>query len=449
MPTGKLKLLVVMVFVSFFVFPIPPSHAVLDLTASLSVSEQYTDNLFFTFANKQDDFGTFVTPRFTLTFRNKYIELGGTYAANGRFYVNNTQANTFANGTNFNIDLPFLNRISKRLHVRINESLNFTPEQPGFSGNSSRFLRGGGGSTGFGGGGAGAAAAGAGGAGVGGLGSIGGLAGNSLNNGGIFTRRTSSIQNRGRIGVIYHFNPRWDGNIQYSNTLRRFSSSQLQDSITHAIQPGLSFQFSDTTSLSADYRLRFTEFSGNNNSSSNPQAPGGGGSSTSQSLNFGVDHQWQPTIPIQVSVGATVSKTRVGTTRLNFTGGGSIYKLVPDGEIGLRVNQQIGSGGGVAASTTIRQRVVLTASKSFTRLINGFLQFGYSRNRSLAGRAIATDTYQFRGGVNYMLLEWLSAGVTYSYRNQDSSGQFGRTAQSNSIFLGLTAITPNPIKFFK
>ncbi len=138
-PTGRTKWLVVIVVVFVFVFPVPNTQAVLDIDASLSVAERYTDNLFFTFANKRDDFGTFVTPRVSAVFSNKDITVGMTYAASAQFYVNNTQANDVSHGTNMIIDLPFLNRKFKNLEVRINESFNLSPSLPAFSENSSRF----------------------------------------------------------------------------------------------------------------------------------------------------------------------------------------------------------------------------------------------------------------------------------------------------------------------
>ena len=82
------------------------------------------------------------------------------------------------------------------------------------------------------------------------------------------------------------------------------------------------------------------------------------------------------------------------------------------------------------------------ANQRFTRYIDGFIQFGYGRNRSLAGTTIALDTYQARGGVNITLLDWLTGVATYTYINQDSSGLFGQTAQSNQVFVGLSATAP-------
>lgn len=437
-PTSRATWLAVIFVVVAFGFSISNAYARLDLDTSLSVSESFTDNLFFTFANKEDDFGTFVTPSFRLTYSNKYIKLGGTYSASAQFYANNSQANNVAHGTNFDIDLPFLNRTFKRLEVRVNESLNVSPSLPAFSGNSSRFTGAGSGVGGAGGAG-GAAAAGAGGAGVGGIGGIGGLSGNSLNNQGIINQRSNNttFQNRARILLLYHFTPVWDGNVQYSNSIQ--FGNAFQNSLTHGIQTGLSFRLSDVTSINGGYRIQLIEFSGGST---------GAGNSTSHSLNLGANHQLQPTIPIHVTTSVTVTETETSASLLNFTGSGEISKIFPEGEISLRLNQGIGTGGGLAASTTLNQNAVLTASKTFTRFVSGFLHFGYSRNRSLSGRTVETDTYQFRGGANLRLLEWLSGGVTYSYTNQDSQGSVGNTASSNTIFVGLTG-TAETFSFFK
>ncbi|MDT7041984.1 hypothetical protein [Candidatus Nitronereus thalassa] len=444
-PSKEKTLLSLLFGILFLGLFISPSHAKLTLDTSLSVSEQYTDNLFFTFANKKDDFGTFVTPRLTLIFENKHVKLGGTYTASAQFYVNNSQANTVSQGMNLIIDLPFLNRISKKLEVRVNESFNFAPDQPAFSGNSNIFssateIAGGAGPAG-GAGVAGVGAAGVGGAGVGGLGGIGGLAGNSLDNQGVFTQRTTTtFQNQARIFVGYALAPRWNANVQYTNIFR----GGLQDSLTHESPITLSYRVSEKLKISGGYNFQSIEFS----SGGATTAPGANGTATSHGVFMGTNYQLTPTIPIIANAGVSVTNTEVDTTRINFDGNAEITKNFPDGSIGLRVNQQIAAGGGVAASSTLNQNAVLTFQKSFTRLVGGFLHLGYSRNRSLAGPLIDLDSYQVRSGLNLALLRWLNAGITYSYVNQESGGQFGATAQTNQIFLGLTAI-PETFTFFK
>lgn len=443
-PTSGTRWLVSLIALFLFVLPIPNSHAKVVVNSSLSVAEQFTDNLFFTFANKQEDFGTFITPTIRATFSNKDIKIGAAYSASAQFYVNNTRANAVSHGTNFIIDLPFLNRKFHQLEVRVNESFNISPSLPAFSENDSRFngdgegagAGPGGGAGGLGGGGGG------GGAGVGGLGGNGGLAGNSLNNSGIINQRSTglSYRNRARLLLLYHFNPRWDGRFTYANSFR--GGGSLQNALTHSIRVGWRYKLSQRTRLNGGYSPRLAVFSGGGGGT------GSGGRATSHSLYLGANHKLQPTTRVNVRVAGTVTDTETGVTRLNFTGRASISKAIPGGSVGLRLNQGIGSGGGIAASTTLNQTAVLTASKSITRLIGSFVNFGYSRNRSLSGRIIETDTYQFRGGLSITLLDWLGGGVTYSYRNQDSKGSAGNTASSNSIFIGLTA-TADPFVFFK
>jgi len=442
-PTGRKKWLVVIVVVFVFVFPVPNTQAVLDIGASLSVAERYTDNLFFTFANKKEDYGTFVTPSITATFSNKHITIGGTYSISGQYYLNNTQANSVSHGMNTIIDLPFLNRKFKNLEVRVSESFNIAPQLPAFSANSRQFTGASGGVTG--GLGTGGGTGTSGGAGTGGIGGIGGVSGNSLGNQGIINQRSGSIsfQNRASVLVIYNWNPRWDTSVQYSNSYRGGRSSQ--DSMSHGIQPRIGYKISEITKVRAGYNLRLTQFTGG---SSNATGTATRGNATSHSLNIGVNHLLKPTIPTNMSLGVTVSETEADTTRLNFSGSSNISKIFPDGQISLRLSQRIGSGGGLTNSTTLSQNVVISASKTLTRFISGFLQVGLSRNSSLAGQTIRTNTVQFSGGASYRILEWLSGGVTYSYINQDSTGTTGNTAQSNSVFVGLTANTPT-IKFFK
>lgn len=457
-PTVRQKWLVFMVVSLVFVISPPHSHAKLDIDTSLSVSEQYTDNLFFTFANKEDDFGTFVTPSITALFSNEHIKLGATYSASAQFYVNNSDANNVAHGTNLIIDLPFLNKTFKKynLEVRVNESLNVAPSLPALSVNSNRFTGVGGPGVGSGVagggvggvGGAGVGGAGAGGAGVGGIGGNGGLAGNSLGNQGIINQRRSSIsfQNQARILFLLHLDPRWDTSAQYSNGYRFGGGGVSQDSISHTIRTQVGYKISQITRISGGYSIQFAQFTGGSTTSTGGATSAG--DSTNHTLNIGGDHLLQPTMPVNVNFGVTLSETEASTTRLNFTGSGGISKSFPTGEISLRVDQRIGTGGGLANSTTLNQNAVLAVSNTFTRLISGFLQFAYSRNSSLAGATIDTTSYQFQGGANLRLLEWLSAGVTYSYRNQDSTGTVGNTASSNSIFVGLTG-TAETFSFFK
>ena len=417
---------------------VSPVQATLTLDASVSVGESYTNNLFFTFADKRDDFGTFVNPRVTLEYESEYVVVAGTYSGTGQFYVKNSEANTYINGANFNFDLPFLTKRFDQLEVTLNESFNVTPQLPAFSSLAADQSFG---ATGTG-------------AGSLGLGSGGGLGGGvdgsgrrSLSNQGVITGRSSTAyQNRAGFTATYHFTPSVSQSFDYTNRIQEFTSSQFQDSITHKVSTKLDVKVNPKTTFNTGYVFQRVNFDGGGTSTS--QAPGGVGEGTSHSGRVGLNHQLTSTIPINAHVGITYTNTETRSDRINFTGGAGISKAYPDGEASFRYRQQIGNGGGLAAATTLSQTVFLRVNKLITRDVSVFGSFGFGRNTSLAGPAIDLITYQGNGGVSIAILSWLNGVGSYSYQNQDSSGTFGNTAQSHNFFVGLTA-TALPWRIFK
>ena len=121
--------------------------AVVTLDSDLSVLETYNDNLFFTEANKKEDFGTFVSPRLKLTYESRNVVISGTYRGTAQFFVNNSQENAYAQNSNFSFDFPGLTKRYKGLEVELIESFNFSPQLQAFSfaGEPGQERRGGGG----------------------------------------------------------------------------------------------------------------------------------------------------------------------------------------------------------------------------------------------------------------------------------------------------------------
>ncbi len=420
--------------IGVLVLSVTKAEAFLDLNASLSVSETYTDNLFFSGTNKEDDFGTFVSPRLGLTYESKNILLGVAYVGSGQFFVNNSSANTYSQGADFNLDLPFLTRRYRNLEVKINESFNITHTLPAFTANNASNELAGGvpGSQGIAGG---------------GIGGIGGLAGNAVNNQGVFTGRTTTqIQNNAGVDVTYGVSPRFSFFASYQNRFSSFTDSALQGSMAHSVRGGMGFTVSPRTNLDVFYGFQLVDFE--NTGSTTAQSPGSGGSSTSHSAGGGVSHQFTPTLAFVGSGSVAVSETEVNATRVNFNtnlGLTKVFKLV---QTSLSYNQGIGTGGGLAASSTLNQTLVASISRGLTRRVSGFVQVGVARNKSLSGVAIDSESLQASGGVSARFLSWLNGFAAYSYITQNSTGTFGTTAQSNQVIVGLSAAAPS-FRFFK
>ncbi|KAF0221854.1 MAG: hypothetical protein FD174_185 [Geobacteraceae bacterium] len=80
----------VLVIVSFFA---PVARAEISLTPSISVREEYNDNIFLTPSNEQEDFITNITPSVNLSYKTDLISLFLDYGFTYRYYANNTNLN--------------------------------------------------------------------------------------------------------------------------------------------------------------------------------------------------------------------------------------------------------------------------------------------------------------------------------------------------------------------
>ncbi len=411
--------------VNFLNFPALLSAEV-TLNSSLSVTETYTDNLFFeSQSDKRDDFGTFIVPSVSLAYISKDIELEGTYTGVAQFYVNNSNANAYSHNANFGIDLPFLTKRYKGLEVELIESFNFAPSLQGFafsgkngeddassafedSSSSGGGLLSGGGNS-----------------------SIGGVSGgNSIGNQGVFTGRNGSnaFQNIAGIRVRYSVTPRWIPTMNYQNSYVTFSDSELNDSLTHQVGAGVGYQLSRQTTLTGNYSANFASISG-------------GDSFVTHSVTVGGSHRFSETLNVTSNVGASWTES---IERVNFTTSSSIAKLFNGGSMSLSYTQGVTPGGGLADSATLSQTLVATANYTFTRSVSGFLSGGLAKNKSLSGNTVNVNSYQGQAGISVVLLSWLDGTLTYSYIKQKSKGDAvgGRTATANQGFLGLTATFP-------
>ena len=70
--------------------PAVQASALVTLESALSIKETYTDNLFFTERNKEEDFATFVSPSVSLTYESRNVVLGGTYSGTFQIFANNS-----------------------------------------------------------------------------------------------------------------------------------------------------------------------------------------------------------------------------------------------------------------------------------------------------------------------------------------------------------------------
>lgn len=433
------KLIVLVMFIRIFL-TVELAHSSLDLLTSLSVREQYSDNLFFSNTNKQDDYGTFISPILTLAYADKNVVVAGSYIGTAQFYIKNGGADTYSQNAALFMDFPFLNRQFKRLTLRFIEKIAFSPSLPAFTFDDAT-LTGVGGVllSGFGAGGVGGSGGqritqggqvGAGGIGTtnfgsGGLGGVGG----GVSNQGVFTRRTSAFANVAGVVATYQWSPRLTNRLTYLNRIIKFTdNTNFVDGISNSIGFRVGYALTPRTTVNSNYGINITGF------------PGSGSSTlVSHSVTGGFTHILTQDISIFGNLGTGFSNNAPGILRAS----GGIAKTSALTIYSLRYTRFLGTGAGIGAGATLSQNVTAQITRQLSAKMLGFVRGGYGKNKALAATTVFDiNTYQAGAGLSYPFYQWLRGDINYIYLNQRASGIAGLTAEVNQVFVSLTVLGP-------
>ncbi|NOY83689.1 MAG: hypothetical protein GXO96_02485 [Nitrospirae bacterium] len=378
------------------------THAAVIMNSSISVSQNYNDNIFFTKENTVDDLTTIVSPQLGFAHTGKNINLGLGYRGRALFYAENTDQNNFFHALSIDLDFPILNRQIRGVEVKIIEEMSFSPELPGFSffegkdqtaiARNNRLPQGGG--------------------------------------QGVRLRKTDTFQNQAGISLSYDWTERLNTVAQYTNVITRFSGSQFKDRNAHLSTFGTSYRypFSPRTSLTNNYRLAATTGDALNR--------------VIHTVNVELAHQISPTFSATAGVGSAYIK---GNQSLQPIFSAGLNKLFQNGEVSVVYKRRVSSGLGVVRGVTRRQRVLGNLSYNLTERTGIYLRGSYASNKSIAENEINIINYGATTGVSTQFLYWLSGGLSYSYIRQETKGALntlGRDGKRNLILFELTIAGP-------
>lgn len=444
---GNRGVIYLVVFLVFWVMALPTNlaSAAITLESSYSLRQTYTDNLFYNDRDREDDFGTSIGPNFLLKYDNPDIVIGGIYT--GRFiaFVNNPDQNRYIQNANILLDLPFLTKRYKQLSVTIDETMNLTPELDAFSLSGAQDTT----NSGFGRGGSQYRGAGGtgdpfGGGGAGGSQGTGGTQG-------VFTSRASAFLNRAGITLAYAWTPRVTSSLIYNNQYRHFFSGDFQDSMTHTGTFSVAYGVKERTTLTPSYSYRQSDFLGKSTVDADTTSAD---KVISHRPQLEISYNFTPSLTGSIHGGVAFTKQinaqqSDGDTTTTLSdkwqtgglGGVMITKLYQSGNISLRANQTIGSGGGLAAQAVRSRTITGRIQHSLSSKLSAMGSVGYARNESTEdGDAIDTTTYRIQAGIEYVFLSWLSGSLSYSRLDQNSSGSAAIDIKANQVFLGFTAL---------
>jgi len=429
-------------------------EAELRLESAFTLSQSYTDNLFYKDTNRKSDFGTFFGPNLTLLFENPDIVLGASYFGRVALFINNPDANQYIQNANIILDLPFLTKRYKGLTVTIDETMRFTPQLDAFSLSGAQDLTSTNQSFQNYGGGKGSSNSAPGNSPGGPLGGLGGGYGGGIGgNQGLFTSRASAFYNTAGINLGYEWTPRVQTSLRYTNNYLHFFSGGFQDSIRHVGNSSLSYKLTDQTTVTPTYTYWETDFIGKSTQSSS------GEKIITHSPRLGISHVLTPSLTVSVTGGVAFLKEIGGKEEVsgpdNTTkterdlsekwqtqkiGAASVTKTYSRGEVILTFNQTIGSGAGVASQATRNRFVTARVNHHLSPRMHAFSSFGWAQNKSTEGNALDTTTYRIQAGLGYSFTTWLLGNLSYSHIDQNSKGSAGNALKVDQFFLGLTAV---------
>jgi hypothetical protein len=373
------------------------AEAILSLRPTLSVSEQYDDNLFFSGSDPEADFTSMILPGVELSVTRPNSTFSGRYEATGEFHARHPEENRWAHTLSFDASFPVLSNWTKGARLQLREALAYTPERSPFA-----------------------------------FGDKNGEVQESFPTPeaeGVNSGRTDSLLNSTAVSLSYDRSARFLSKVSYSYSLTRFKDPRLQDFDVQDLSLEESFRWSSQIQTTLSYGLSLTNYEGAEQVTAHRATAGG-------------NHQ----LARGTSVGGEGGVTVLAGGEVHLLLNVHLSRSLKTGSLSFRYNHGIGTGGGLTSNATLSDQVTAQATQILRPNLSIEGQFGYGRNRSLSGPGLKISTYNAGGGIQIGFLSWLTGRIHYSYTNQKVQGGEGVEAERNRIVATLTAV-PSMIRF--
>lgn len=273
-------------------------------------------------------------------------------------------------------------------------------------------------------------------------------------NEGIQLPRVEAVRKRAGAVLGYQWSLNTTGTLAYqfsSTHFEPFDLARLADIID--VTPGLEVQMQDSSvrDLSAELRHRWSELltltlrPGRSVTTfkSPPEAlfelpPD---DRVTLRISGGAEYRMSPTRTVDGNLGVMA----IEDDRLRLTMDLGATETLRDGKLTLRYHRGAGTGGGVTRNVTLTQRLTARLVKNLGTRASWNALVGYSRTFSIpertTDRLVRVSTYELGAGLDWSLLSWLSASLSYSYLTQRTQG-VSIEAERNLVAISLTAAAP-------
>jgi len=352
------------------------------LRPSLSLTEAYTDNFFFTLHDKKGELITTLSPEITITQRNSDIILAGRYAGGIIRHLNYSAGNGYRQGLALDMDLPFLSRSFKGLAVHLAEraeqaeSRYTTPRGPT------------------------------------------GPALFATERG-----RIDTFNNLASIRIDSRWSQEWFSTLTYNNTNIQYKGGLLEDVITH--DAGLSSRYSmhhGRTNFTLSYNIFNANFEMARSAKATQIAFGGTQAITpTASFYGGIGESW-------VKDGPTKLITHIGALKRDQLA-----------LLGIDYFRGVETGDGVIAAAILHQGLSAKATRPITvkTVVTAGLDYGHQR--SLSGPDAETFSRGLTASITTRLSPLLSWTLQYAYLDDEGRGVAVENVKRNQVSFTLYA----------
>lgn len=352
-----------------------------EIIPSISVSERYDSNVFFTTAHTDaSDYVTTVSPMVNIRRDTRLIDLTGSVQVAGNFYVKNPSLNYASVLVNMNASLDSLvARFVKRTTLSFNEFLTYTPQPPAFyappasgpgAGGPENFARG-----------------------------IQAVRANSFFN--VFSMNGSYVldPNINIIGSIRHQYMRF-GSAFATPVGGGFFDTQY---FTASVGPQFVVTTKDRISVNATYSAIAY--------------------STTGFQLAGATLGWQHTLSQRFSfnVNGGVTEFLTGGQSLQYVGSGHFTWQERSTATTLGVSRSVFPSFYVTSTALVSNVITLSVTHQFSERLNGSASGNYAKNQSVSGPSLDFTSYSGAANLSYLFTKRVIGTASYTRFVSDSS----------------------------
>jgi hypothetical protein len=361
----------------------------LRMTPSLTVSERYDNNIFYSQTKKIEDFVTDIAPKLTVTAEGREVDLSANLGAMWTQYAENPKLSYASSQGGLALKADTLTgRLLRGLGLRVTEYYTYTKDYPTFA-------------------------------------QLGGP--NPLASGGVQTNRVTTFVNVAGTTATYALSARSKVTGGYTNSLVRYSGvSTLVDSTTDVWTGGWNYEVTPRTTLLSDYLYQRFSFSG-------------GGIAETHGMGVGARQQFSEDFTVDGRVGGTYLPS---SDRLTYNFNVGVTKKFPTTDVVGRYLRVVTNSGGFAALLSTQEVAQLLVAHRLTPALTATLAGNYAITKSIGSSTVDLTSYSVIPALSYALTRWVILFASYSYFKQDAVGLVGFSVNRNQATIGVTATWP-------